>query len=302
MQSLVATRGNKPFKDVTDFATRADPKNLNKLQVENLVRAGAFDAIDRNRAKLFAGAETILRRAQAQAEEAGSGQIGLFGGLGEPESLRLPDVTDWPELERLGYEAEAVGFHLTAHPLDGFAMLLRRLGVIPSNQIQARAQSSRARVKLAGCMVSIKERPTKTGSRMAWLTISDTVGACEITLFSEVLGRVRELLVPGTPLLVTADIALEGEAIRITGQDVVSLEHAAAEAGASMRIWLSDTASVGHIRAILTREGRGRVRISLVPILEGQEVEIALPGFYPVTPRLRQALKIIPGVERVDEL
>jgi DNA polymerase-3 subunit alpha len=302
MQALTAARGQKPFKDVTDFSARIDPKQLNKMQVENLVRAGAFDAIDRNRAKLFAGAETILRRAQAQAEEAGSGQIGLFGGLGEPEALRLPDVADWPELERLGYEADAIGFHLTAHPLDGFAMLLRRLGVIPSNQIQTRAETSRARVKLAGCMVSIKERPTKTGSRMAWLTISDTVGGCEITLFSEVLARVRELLVPGTPLLVTADIALEGEAVRITAQDVVSLEHAAAEAGANMRIWLNTTQSVGHIRAILTREGRGRGRISLVPMLDGQEVEIALPGTYPVTPRLRQALKIIPGVERVDEL
>jgi DNA polymerase-3 subunit alpha len=301
MESLVAARGDGHFADISDFAARIDPRALSRMQVENLVRAGAFDALDRNRARLFAGAETILRRAQAQAEEAGSGQIGLFGG-GEPEKLRLPEVPDWPELERLGYEAEAVGFHLTAHPLDGFAHLLRRLGVVPTNQVATRAEIGRARVKLAGCMVSIKERPTRTGSRMAWLTISDTMGSCEITLFSEVLSRVRDLLQPGTALLVTADIAVEGEAVRITAQDVVSLERASAEAGAGMRIWLKETQAVDHIRTVLSREKGGRGRIHLVPMLDGQEVEITLPGLYPVTPRLRQALKMLPGVERVDEV
>jgi DNA polymerase-3 subunit alpha len=300
MQSVVAARGSKPFADITDFATRVEPRQLNKMQVENLIRAGAFDELDRNRARLFAAAETILRRAQAQAEEAGSGQIGLFGGAA-PERLRLPEIADWPDMERLGYEAEAVGFHLTAHPLDGFSVLLRRLGVVPLNQVAIRAESGRARLKLAGCMVSMKERPTKSGSKMAWLTITDTAGSCEVTLFSEVLSRVRSLLVPGAPLLVSVEVALEGEALRITGHDVGSLERAAAEAGASMRIWLREAISVPHIRTILGREQSGRGRVFLVPMLEGQEVEIALPGRYPVTPRLRQALKSVPGVERVDD-
>ena len=300
MQAVVAARGKKPFEDIGDFASRVDPRHLNKMQLENLIRAGAFDALERNRARLFAGAETILRRAQAQAEEAGSGQIGLFGGA-EPERLRLPEIADWPDIERLGYEAEAVGFHLTAHPLDGFSTLLRRLGVVASNQVLGRAESGRARIKLAGCMVSIKERPTKTGSRMAWLTISDTVGACEVTLFSEVLNRVRDVLVPGAALLVTADVALEGDALRVTAQEVISLDRAASEAGGAMRVWLRATEAVPHIGNVLAREKNGRGRVFLVPMLEGQEVDIALPGHYAVTPRLRQALKMIPGVERVDD-
>jgi DNA polymerase-3 subunit alpha len=300
MQAVVAARGKKPFEDIGDFASRVDPRHLNKMQLENLIRAGAFDALERNHARLFAGAETILRRAQAQAEEAGSGQIGLFGGA-EPERLRLPEIADWPDIERLGYEAEAVGFHLTAHPLDGFSTLLRRLGVVASNQVLGRAESGRARIKLAGCMVSIKERPTKTGSRMAWLTISDTVGACEVTLFSEVLNRVRDVLVPGAALLVTADVALEGDALRVTAQEVISLDRAASEAGGAMRVWLRATEAVPHIGNVLAREKNGRGRVFLVPMLEGQEVDIALPGHYAVTPRLRQALKMIPGVERVDD-
>ncbi len=307
MQSLEAARGAKPFANVSEFAARVDPKQINKMQLENLARAGAFDAIDPNRARLFAGAETMLRRAQSRAEEVASGQIGLFGEAVASETLRLPDVADWPDMERLGYEAEAVGFHLTAHPLDGFAALLRRLGVIPTNAIQERAEAGSARVKIAGCVAGSKERTTKSGSRMAWVALSDAVGSCEVTLFSEVLGRARDLIAQGAPLLVTADLRMEGEALRITAQDVLSLERAALDAGAGMRIWLKRTEALPHIRSLLDREGRGRGRVSLMPILEssgldGREVEVALPGGFAVTARLRQALKLVPGVERVDEL
>ncbi len=128
MQALEAARGGRPFADAADFAARVDPRQLNRMQLENLIRAGAFDSLEPNRARLFAGAETVLRRAQADAEEAASGQIALFGQQGVPERLRLPDMPDWPPLEKLGFEAEAVGFHLTAHPLDTYAQVLRRLG------------------------------------------------------------------------------------------------------------------------------------------------------------------------------
>jgi DNA polymerase-3 subunit alpha len=117
-----------------------------------------------------------------------------------------------------------------------------------------------------------------------------------------VLSRVRDQIQTGASLLVTADVRMEGEALRITGQEIVTLERAATEAGANMRIWLRRTEAVGHIRAVLEREGRGKGKIFLVPMLEDQEVEITLPGGFPVTPRLRQALKTIAGVERVDEV
>ncbi len=301
MQSVVASRGDVPFADIADFAARVDPRQLNRMQLENLMRAGAFDTLDPNRARLFAAAETVLRRAQETAEASFSGQIGLFGEATR-ERLRMPDIPDWNEMERLAHEAEAIGFHLTAHPLDNFAGLLRRLQVVPCSQLEALAARGQGRVKLAGCVTGIKERSTRTGSRMAWLVISDASGGCELTLFSETLTRCRELLQTGTALLVSADLRFEGETLRITAVEVRNLERVAAEAGAGMRIWLRQTEAVPHIRAILARESGGTGRISLLPMLETQEVEIALPGGYKVTPRLRQALKSVMGVERVDEV
>ena len=304
MQAVVAARGEKPFSDLADFAARVDPRQLNRMQIEHLVKAGAFDKMEPNRARLFAAAETILRRATALAEERESGQIAMFGGGGgETEPLRLPQAQDWPPLERLAFEAEAIGFHLTAHPLDAYAQALRRLGVVPCAQVEARAQAGAARVKLAGNVVATKERITRTGSRMAWVRLSDASGSCEVTLFSEVLARARDAVADGANLLVTADLRLEGEALRVTAQDVVLLDQAAAAAGASMRVWLRESAAVPHIRDLLGTAGSGKGRVVLVPRLgAAQSVEIALPGGFNVTPRLAQALKLLPGVEQVEEI
>ena len=304
MESITAARGDTPFTDVTDFATRVDPRQINRVQIENLVRGGAFDQLEKNRARVFAGAETILRRAQADQEEKESGQIGLFGGIAsKPEPLRLPDVPDWPPLERLAFEAEAVGFHLTAHPLDAYAQALKRLSVTPSIQVEARAAAGVSRVKIAGTVVASKERITRTGSRMAWVRVSDAAGSVEVTCFSEVLNRSRDILVAGSNILVNAELKTDGETVRVTAVDVSSLDHAAASAGASIRVWLRESAAVPHIREVLSREAGGRGRVTLVPRIDSeQDVEIALPGGYNVTPRLAQALKSLPGVDQVEEV
>ena len=302
MQSLVAVRGERPFRDVTDLASRVDPRQLNKMQIENLVRAGALDTIAPNRAQVFAGAEQVLRRAQADAEQKESGQIGLFGGSA-PEPIRLPAIPDWPQLEKLGFEAEAIGFHLTGHPLDTYSGLLTRLGAVGSSRLELMAASGVTRVKLAGCVIGRKERPTRTGNKMAWVRLSDAAGSYEVTFFSETLAACGELLREGAPILVTADLKQEGEALRITAAGAVSLEQAAADAGATIRIWLGQSAAVPHIRTILERERKGKGRVTLLPRLgETQDVEIEIPGGFNVTPRLAQALKLIPGVERVEEV
>jgi DNA polymerase-3 subunit alpha len=303
MQTVVAARGQRPFRDLADFTNRVDPASLNRAQIENLVRAGAFDTLDRNRAKLFTGAETILRRTQSIAQEKQSGQVGLFALDAQSDQLRLPDINDWPPMERLGFEAEAVGFHLTAHPLDAYAHVLRRLRVVPSNQLTQLAERGDTRVKLAGSVVATKERITRTGSRMSWVRLSDAGGSYEVTVFSEVLSRSREVLASGASLLVTADLHAEGETLRITAQDIALLDQAVAEAGQGMRVWLQQTEAVDHIRMILTGSAGGRGRVVLVPQIDAaQDVEITLPGCFNVTPRLAQALMLVPGVGRVEEI
>jgi len=303
MRDLVTARdAGGPFRSLADFAERVDPKLLNKMQIENLAKAGAFDSLEPNRARLVAGAETVLRRAQASAEDRASAQIGLFGATDAArEALRLPDTPDWPQLDKLGFEAEAVGFHLSAHPLDTYGAVLKRLGVTLSSRIAERARGGAARLRLAGTVTATKERTTKTGSRMCWVSLSDQAGSYEVTLFSEVLSRCRALLEEGTAVLVSAEARLDGEALRLTASDLEALEKAAQGVGQGIRLWLDGPAAVVPVRELLTREGRGRGRVTLIARTgPGQEVELALPGAFNVSPRLMQAMKVLPGVAEVE--
>jgi DNA polymerase-3 subunit alpha len=301
MKDLVAAR-DRPFESVADFAGRVDPKLLNKMQLENLARAGAFDTLEKNRAKVMTGAEVILRRAQAKAEERSSSQIGLFGGGdARPEPLRLPEIPDWPELERLSHEAEAVGFHLSAHPLDTYKDALRKLGATPIAQAQLRAEAGVGRLKLAGTVVNSKERTTRTGSRMAWVRISDSSGSTEVTLFSEVLLRSREMLKEGNAVLITCEARMEGETLRLTAQDLEGLDKAAAGLRQILRLTIEDVAAIDPIRALLEREGPGKGKVALIPRTgPGQEIEVLLPGLFNVSPRMAQAMKVVPGVAHVE--
>ncbi|QDH16198.1 DNA polymerase III subunit alpha [Swingsia samuiensis] len=303
MDRIVAARGDRPFVDLTDFAERCDPKSLNKIQIESLAKAGAFDSVLKERHVVFASADIILRRAQARAQEQNMGQTGLFGGTGqEREILRLNEGKPWPDFERLSLEASAIGFHMSAHPLDGYRPVLRRLGVTPSNALENVAKLGTTRVKIAGCVVDKKERPTKTGKKMAWVTLSDSGGSCEVTLFSETLLMCRDLLVTGQALLVTAELKLDGDALRITAQSVTDLESAAAAERSEIRVWLNEERALHDLTAMLGEVRGGHGKVILVPVLEEmRNVEVVLPGRYRATPRLAEQIRTVRGVEKAEQ-
>ncbi|MEO8141581.1 MAG: DNA polymerase III subunit alpha, partial [Sphingomicrobium sp.] len=128
MEALVEEREtNGPFKSLDDFAARIDPKCLNRRQLESLAAAGAFDALNPDRASLHSGAETILAYAASAHGERTSGQHGLFGGGGAEqaaEAIRLPRGAAWTLAERMGAERDAFGFYFSAHPVDAQRHLL----------------------------------------------------------------------------------------------------------------------------------------------------------------------------------
>jgi DNA polymerase-3 subunit alpha len=306
MDALVAGRtANGPFKSLSDLARRLDPKQVNKRSLEFLTKAGAFDSLEPNRARVFAAIEGMLGIANAAAAERDGAQVSLFGGGGAslPE-LRLGTVADWPLHERLKFEFEAIGFYLSAHPLDAYAKGLERLGVIKSSELANRlAAGGSARVKLAGTVIAKKEINAKNGNRLAFVSLSDAGGTFEVTLFSEVLGVSRDLLESGQPLLVAADAGFKDDVLRITVQSVHSLPEQVAQAAAGLKITINDNTAVPGLMAAIGKEKKGRGRIGIVVDLgEEREVEIALPGFYNITANTRTAMQSLPGVTAVQEI
>ena len=305
MAAVVGERvGSGPFKSLTDFARRLDARLINKRQVESLASAGAFDDLDANRAMIFAAAEMLVRCAAAESMSRESGQGLLFDGAqaeGEQDRLRLPQVEEWPAMDRLRHEFEAIGFYLSAHPLDAYGNNLSKLGIVPYSEVLRGAVSGRC--KLAGIVIGKRELNSRKGNRMAFVQCSDAGGVFEVTFFSEVLSRCRELIQGAEPLLFTLSVEwMPGaEQPRLTAIDLEPLEHCAARAAQGLRVFLSAAGPLDAIRGLLEREGKGRGKVVLLLDLDGrQEVEVELPGGFRLSPAARQAIKAIPGVVTQD--
>ena len=146
MEALVAERQeNGEFKNLFEFAERLDSLVMNKRQIENLARAGAFDNVVPNRRQVYEAVEMLVRHTNAMQNERESNQVNLFGdGFDEQSRPALPDVDDWSTEERLHQEHDAIGFYLSAHPLESYRQTLDRLRVVDWVDIQAgRVRGSR---------------------------------------------------------------------------------------------------------------------------------------------------------------
>jgi len=300
MRTLVAERDqNGPFASLGEFAGRVDMRAVNKRQIENLARAGAFDGLNPNRRQVFEAAETIVRHASAAASERDSAQENLFGGgdAAPAPDLVLPQAADWPAMERLRHEFEAIGFYLSAHPLDAYGAELKRLGVVASADLGADLARNPGRKKLAGIVIGKQERTSRQGNRFAFIQLSDTSGVYEVVVFSELLAQAGDLLDGGEPLLITAESRGDGDDLRLMAHEIGPLEGAVAVAGLGLKLILGGLEPLGSLKSLLDRESRGRGRVALVLDLEdGQEVELDLPAGYRLSAAARQAIKAVPGV------
>ena len=144
MRMIVEARGAKPFATLFDFARRVDLKRIGKRPLEMLARAGAFDQLDPNRARVFGALDALSAYSAAIHEGRASAQVSLFGEAGDdlPEP-RLPSCDDWLPAERLAQEHQAVGFYLSGHPLDDYAPALKRKGMLTLAELQAKGRARR---------------------------------------------------------------------------------------------------------------------------------------------------------------
>jgi DNA polymerase-3 subunit alpha len=306
MEAIVAEREKAgKFKTLFDFARRADLKSFNRRQFESLVKAGAFDGLNPNRQQTFLACDMVLRHASAAAEERASNQVSLFGGdAAQERNPPLPQTHDWPPIERLQHEFDAIGFYLSAHPLDAYGKSLERVGVTRIVDLPAKlAAGNSSRHKLAGIVVGKKERTSAKGNRFAFVQMSDASGLFEVMLFSEVLGASRAILDSGQPVLVTVDVRNEEDNLRLSASKVEALDSLVANAAAGLRIFVGEPNALANLKSVVERDGRGRGRVSLVVGLDpDREVEIALPGGFRIGPGIRAAVKSIPGVLDVHDI
>ncbi len=300
VEHIVTVRGDQPFRSLGDFARRISPRQLNKRTLENLVAAGAFDELEPNRARVVEGLDRIMGLAQRTEENRTLGQDELFGGSDTEEPLQLPDVNGWTSEEKLQREHSAIGFYLSAHPLDEYGELLEKMRVQPWSRFAEAVKKGASAGRLAGTVLSKQERKTKTGNKMGIVRLSDGTGQYEGLLFKEKLEQFRDVLEPGRSvvILVGADIRDDEPSIRI--EQVDPIETVAARVQKSMRIFLRDERPIASLSRHLSQRGEGDVTVIVLLENGAREVEVKLPGRFRLSPEIAGALKAVPGVTDVQ--
>ena len=301
-EAIVRVRGAVPFRSLSDFARRINPREVNKKVLENLACCGAFDELDQDRARVVGAVETILACANRCAEDRQAGQNALFGGAEAEEELVLPKAQPWTASEKLKREFDAAGFFLSGHPLDAYAGVLGRLRLTRWAEFTAAVKRGASAGRLAAVVLDRAERRTKSGSKMGVVQLSDDSGQYEAILFQEGLNQYRDLLEKGATVLVTLTAALEGEDVRARITEAQPLAAAAAKAQKGLRIFLQDALPLDALKSRLAARGEGEVSIVVALEHMASEVEIKLPGGYSVSADVAGALKTIPGVIAVEHV
>ncbi|MGE0154377.1 MAG: DNA polymerase III subunit alpha [Reyranellaceae bacterium] len=303
MAELCAERDrNGPYKDLFDLAQRLDNQTLNKRMLESLIRTGALDGLNPNRAQTFQAVEMLIKLAGAAAEERASNQNNLFGSAAAAPKPKLPAVRDWGAMEKLQNEFEAMGFYFSSHPLESFGKSLGRLGVVKAAGLPALiGTGGQARVVLAGTVVDRQERTSARGNRFAFVQLSDQSGSFEVMVFSELLSSRRDLLQSGSAVLVRADARMDGDQVKLTGQAIEDLDKALSSTPAGLRVVMNDREAVKPLHELIANL-RGKGRITLALELEEEDVDVVLPGGFNVPPSVRQKLADLPGVAAVEEI
>ena len=307
MAQIVAERkANGKYKSLQDFFSRVDATALNKRYVENLTKAGAFDSLEKNRSKIFENIENLVSYAVNATQSRKSAQISLFGTNDmATNGLKLKDVPDWPHLEKLDKEAEALGFYLSAHPLDSYDSTLERLRVVNSSDIKGMVDiQGNVRVQVAAVISSVRERMSQKGNKFAFVSASDKSGSFEAMCFSDLLATQKEKLKSGQPLLLTisADKRPDDEQIRMNVQAVDYLSEVMAKTVSTLIISVDNKQAVIGLANVLNREEKGRSKIFLKIPEKQYEVEIELRGGYALTPKTLDILQRLPGLREIKQV
>ena len=203
---------NGNFKSINDFINRLNPKDINKLQLEGLVKAGAFDNLNNNRQCLYKSIPNLILKSKNIFENKIANQIDLFE-LNENENKNddniLTQIKDWEFEERLSKEFEAMGFFISNHPINQYKEIFNDYKIIDYKSFLS--DDSSKQCNIAATLLKIQEKKTSKGNSYAVIKLTDLSSVFELFIFSEVLELNRNILSEGNSLLITLNKNLSND-------------------------------------------------------------------------------------------
>ncbi|MFH0910681.1 MAG: DNA polymerase III subunit alpha [Planctomycetota bacterium] len=249
IDSLVEERAARgPFRDLYGFCERVEPHTLNRGGVEGLIKAGAFDSLGGHRAQYLAALESASASGARVARACARSQTSLFGNpAGEEEAPihpPLPNVPPWPENELLALEKEALGFHVSGHPLARQADTIRAFATASTGTVSGLADGQA--VILGGMLVSLRLMNTRKGDRYARLALEDLEGTVEGVVWPRTYEGCRELLAVDRMLFVRGTVSRRREEPEIVVDEVIPMEHAVERLSAAAVLTLESPGLTGE--------------------------------------------------------
>ena len=212
LEAIVKNREEQgPFKDLADFCERMQNDSVNKKCIESLIKSGAMDEFNQTRATLLASYEDIVDSINTSSKRSLKGQITMFdmGGENDDELEKIKYnytiLDEFSEKELLAMEKEMLGLYITGHPLESLRHEIEVQTNINTLQMREAKEEEQEtgkviykdgqNVKFAGIISSIKKKYTKTNKLMAFVTIEDLYGSCEVIVFENCYMNSSDVLI-----------------------------------------------------------------------------------------------------------
>ncbi len=268
---IKARESGGAFADLFDFCRRVDKRLVNRRVIEALIRAGAFDALDKHRAKLMASVGVAMEAAEQAERNALQG--GLFD-LGGADAARrhFVEVAEWTERERLLQEKQAIGFFLSGHPFNEYRQELSKF--VRRSLAQLEAQKDPA--LMAGIVVGTRTQMTRRG-KMAVVTIDDGTAPLEVSVFNELYEAERGKIVVDDVLVVEGKVQKDEftGGLRVVADKLMTLAEARGRFARALKLSMNGEANAEKLRLLLARYRTGPCPVRLR--YRNSEAECELP-------------------------
>jgi len=256
---------NGRFKTFTDFINRVNPKDVNKLQFEGLVKAGAFDEIDLNRKKLFNAIPKIIQTIKSKYDEKISKQTNLFDDINnkDNETFEFEPTKPWTKKELLSEEFVSLGFYISDHPLNEYKEFFSQLKIESYKNF---LESDKSESLVAGTIMSIQEKKSAKGNSYAILKFSDNTSEFEIFLFSDLFSANREKLKESSSFVLTLHKEKninENSIMRVNIRKIVDLYDLVNTTYEKVSIELNNKEKLKELNELLKNNGKTKIKLIL---------------------------------------
>ena len=256
---------NGKFKNFTNFINRVDPKDVNKLQLEGLVKAGAFDEIELNRKKLFEAIPKIIQTIKSKYDEKTSSQTNLFNDVNDKDNdtFEFNTSQSWTKKELLNEEFISLGFYISDHPLNEYKEFFSQLEIESYKDF---LDGSKSEALIAGTIMSIQEKKSAKGNSYAIIKFSDNKSEFEIFLFSDLFSFNREKLKESSSFILTLHKETntdENSLTRVNIRKIVDLSELVNKTYESVSIELDSKEKLKELNELLKSNGETKINVIL---------------------------------------